>query len=81
MRINEEKSDELWKSAKLAIGERAEYLKYLITEGKRRFDGDVLDLIDELVDMEDIPEELVRKIGAVLGERWMRKNEQEQDNK
>ena len=74
MRITKERSDELWKKAKLA-GARKEYLEYLKKGGKSEYDGGVFDLIDELLDIEDIPEELMKKISVVLGERWLREHE------
>ena len=87
MKITKERSDELWKKAELDIGAREEYLEDLIKDGKSGFSGyeyiyyypGVLDLVNELVDIEDIPEELMKKISVVLGERWLR--DYEMDNK
>jgi hypothetical protein len=67
MGIIKEKTDEFWRNVKLDMVKRAS--PRLSRSIKN---GGLLDLVDDLLFViEDMPEKLLKKIGKVLGERWI----------
>lgn len=67
MGIIKEKTDEFWRNVKLDMVKRAS--PRLSRSIKH---GGFLGLVDDLLFViEDIPEKLLKKIGKVLGERWI----------
>jgi hypothetical protein len=67
MGVIKEKTDEFWRNVGLDM------IKRVSPRLSRSIkNGDLLDLVDDLLFViEDIPEKLLKKIGKVLGERWI----------